>query len=80
MLLMSLFLPTACRHAFATLSFIAEIFIFLYVGMDALDIEKWRFVSDRYVYYIKSTLFPLNICLEGAGLNVNMLYCMVGLC
>ncbi|XP_009604452.1 sodium/hydrogen exchanger 1-like isoform X1 [Nicotiana tomentosiformis] len=34
------------RHAFATLSFIAEIFIFLYVGMDALDIEKWRFVKN----------------------------------
>ncbi|KAH7857832.1 hypothetical protein Vadar_017001 [Vaccinium darrowii] len=34
------------RHAFATLSFVCEIFIFLYVGMDALDIDKWRFVSD----------------------------------
>ncbi|KAF8394506.1 hypothetical protein HHK36_020716 [Tetracentron sinense] len=34
------------KHAFATLSFVAEIFIFLYVGMDALDIEKWRFVSN----------------------------------
>lgn len=34
------------RHTFATLSFIAEIFIFLYVGMDALDIDKWRFISD----------------------------------
>ncbi|KAJ7980205.1 Sodium/hydrogen exchanger [Quillaja saponaria] len=34
------------KHAFATLSFMAEIFIFLYVGMDALDIEKWRFVSQ----------------------------------
>ncbi|XP_022718946.1 sodium/hydrogen exchanger 2-like [Durio zibethinus] len=34
------------KHAFATLSFVAEIFIFLYVGMDALDIEKWRFVND----------------------------------
>ncbi|KAK9933676.1 hypothetical protein M0R45_020858 [Rubus argutus] len=34
------------KHAFATLSFVAEIFIFLYVGMDALDIDKWRFVSD----------------------------------
>ncbi|KAF2287698.1 hypothetical protein GH714_002371 [Hevea brasiliensis] len=31
------------KHAFATLSFVAEIFIFLYVGMDALDIEKWKF-------------------------------------
>ncbi|KAI4364591.1 hypothetical protein MLD38_020663 [Melastoma candidum] len=35
------------KHAFATLSFITETFIFLYVGMDALDIEKWRFVSNR---------------------------------
>lgn len=35
------------KHAFATFSFVAEIFIFLYVGMDALDIEKWKFVSDR---------------------------------
>ncbi|XP_057965163.1 sodium/hydrogen exchanger 1-like [Malania oleifera] len=34
------------KHAFATLSFVAEIFIFLYVGMDALDIEKWRFVNN----------------------------------
>ncbi|GFY85223.1 Na+/H+ exchanger 1 [Actinidia rufa] len=34
------------KHAFATLSFVCEIFIFLYVGMDAMDIEKWRFVSD----------------------------------
>ncbi|KAK3004154.1 hypothetical protein RJ639_019050 [Escallonia herrerae] len=33
------------KHAFATMSFVAEIFIFLYVGMDALDIEKWRFAS-----------------------------------
>nr|ABM17091.1 antiporter protein [Helianthus tuberosus] len=34
------------KHAFATFSFIAELFIFLYVGMDALDIEKWSFVKD----------------------------------
>ncbi|KAK3441757.1 hypothetical protein EUGRSUZ_B01758 [Eucalyptus grandis] len=34
------------KHAFATLSFVAETFIFLYVGMDALDIEKWRFSWD----------------------------------
>ncbi|XP_059664163.1 sodium/hydrogen exchanger 4 [Cornus florida] len=30
------------RHVFAGMSFIAETFIFLYVGMDALDIEKWK--------------------------------------
>ncbi|XP_057467946.1 sodium/hydrogen exchanger 1-like [Actinidia eriantha] len=34
------------KHAFATLSFICELFIFLYVGMDALDIEKWKFISN----------------------------------
>lgn len=34
------------RHIFATLSFIAESCIFLYVGMDALDIEKWKFAGD----------------------------------
>ncbi|GMH18791.1 hypothetical protein Nepgr_020632 [Nepenthes gracilis] len=34
------------KHAFATLSFVSEIFIFLYVGMDALDIEKWQVVRD----------------------------------
>jgi hypothetical protein len=41
------------RHAFATLSFISETFLFLYVGMDALDIEKWKIVSEtyRYVFY-----------------------------
>ncbi|XP_031493576.1 sodium/hydrogen exchanger 2-like isoform X1 [Nymphaea colorata] len=30
------------KHSFATISFIAETFIFLYVGMDALDIDKWK--------------------------------------
>ncbi|XAR52559.1 hypothetical protein NMG60_11020699 [Bertholletia excelsa] len=30
------------KHGFATLSFIAETFIFLYVGMDALDVDKWK--------------------------------------
>ncbi|PSS26704.1 Sodium/hydrogen exchanger 2 like [Actinidia chinensis var. chinensis] len=37
---------TTTKHAFATLSFVAEIFIFVYVGMDALDIEKWKFAND----------------------------------
>ncbi|CAI0437385.1 unnamed protein product [Linum tenue] len=30
------------RHVFAMLSFVAETFIFLYVGMDTFDMEKWR--------------------------------------
>jgi hypothetical protein len=29
------------------LAFVAEVFFFLYVGMDALNIEKWKVVSDR---------------------------------
>ncbi|PNY08277.1 Na+/H+ exchanger 1 [Trifolium pratense] len=33
---------TTTKHAFATISFIAETFIFLYVGMDAFDIDKWK--------------------------------------
>ncbi|KAK9209815.1 hypothetical protein WN944_002183 [Citrus x changshan-huyou] len=42
-------------HTFAMMSFIAETFIFLYVGMDAFDIEKWRmsklsFVTSLGVY------------------------------
>ncbi|PWA48453.1 na+/H+ (sodium hydrogen) exchanger 3 [Artemisia annua] len=30
------------KHTFAAMSFIAETFIFLYVGMDAFDYEKWK--------------------------------------
>ncbi|KAF8410814.1 hypothetical protein HHK36_003351 [Tetracentron sinense] len=37
-----------CRHAFATMSFVAETFIFLYVGMDALDIEKWKMSKSSF--------------------------------
>lgn len=29
------------------MSFIAETFIFLYVGMDALDVDKWRMVQVK---------------------------------
>ncbi|KAG6483634.1 hypothetical protein ZIOFF_060286 [Zingiber officinale] len=47
------------KHAFVTLSFIAEIFLFLYVGTDALDIEKWKFVSDRFVMFLSSYVFYL---------------------
>lgn len=29
------------------MSFISETFIFLYVGMDALDIDKWKMSDAR---------------------------------
>nr|AVA17661.1 Na+/H+ antiporter family protein 5 [Populus heterophylla] len=49
------------KHAFATMSFIAETFIFLYVGMDALDIDKWREskASAGTSAAVSSTLFAL---------------------
>ncbi|KAL6315141.1 hypothetical protein AAG906_035349 [Vitis piasezkii] len=49
------------RHIFATMSFIAETFIFLYVGIDALDIEKWKLskLSFRTSVGIYSTLVLL---------------------
>ncbi|MFS7976007.1 putative cation/H+ exchanger, cation/H+ exchanger, CPA1 family [Helianthus anomalus] len=28
------------------MSYIAEVFIFLYVGTDSLDVGKWRFTND----------------------------------
>ncbi|MCD9561180.1 Sodium/hydrogen exchanger 2 [Datura stramonium] len=53
------------KHTFATLSFIAEIFIFLYVGMDALDIEKWRFVSDSPQLSVQVSSILLGLVLVG---------------
>ncbi|PWA56080.1 Na+/H+ antiporter [Artemisia annua] len=53
------------KHAFATLSFIAELFIFLYVGMDALDIEKWRFVKDSPGTSVEVSAILLGMILVG---------------
>lgn len=53
------------KHSFATLSFVAEIFIFLYVGMDALDIEKWKFVSDSPGTSIAASSVLLGLVLLG---------------
>ncbi|XP_060197856.1 sodium/hydrogen exchanger 2-like [Lycium barbarum] len=53
------------KHAFATLSFIAEIFIFLYVGMDALDIEKWRSVSDSPELSVQVSSILLGLVMVG---------------
>lgn len=49
------------KHSFATMSFIAETFIFLYVGMDALDMQKWRMTksSPRTIIGIFSSVMSL---------------------
>ncbi|MFS7928567.1 putative cation/H+ exchanger, cation/H+ exchanger, CPA1 family, sodium/solute symporter superfamily [Helianthus anomalus] len=53
------------KHAFATLSFIAELFIFLYVGMDALDLEKWKFVKDSPGTSVEVSAILLGFVLVG---------------
>lgn len=53
------------KHAFATLSFVCETFIFLYVGMDALDMEKWRVVSDSPGTSLKVSSIILGLILVG---------------
>ncbi|KAI7757616.1 hypothetical protein M8C21_016507, partial [Ambrosia artemisiifolia] len=55
------------KHAFATLSFISELFIFLYVGMDALDIEKWKFVQDSPGRSIGVSSILLGLVMVGRG-------------
>ncbi|KAJ0234171.1 Sodium/hydrogen exchanger 3 [Hirschfeldia incana] len=53
------------RHTFAALSFLAEIFIFLYVGMDALDIEKWDVVRNSPGQSIGVSAILLGLILLG---------------
>ncbi|KAK9201783.1 hypothetical protein WN944_016990 [Citrus x changshan-huyou] len=58
------------KHTFATLSFISETFIFLYVGMDALDMEKWKIAkgSPGTSVAVSSTL--LGLVLVGRAASV----------
>ncbi|KAF8657503.1 hypothetical protein HU200_060065 [Digitaria exilis] len=53
------------KHIFATLSFIAETFIFLYVGMDALDIDKWK--TSKASFKTSISLFGIIILLVLLG-------------
>ncbi|CAL9219840.1 unnamed protein product [Arabidopsis halleri] len=53
------------KHTFAALSFLAEIFIFLYVGMDALDIEKWNVVRSSPGQSIGVSSILLGLILVG---------------
>jgi sodium/hydrogen exchanger 8 len=56
------------KHAFATMSFIAETFIFLYVGMDALDLDKWKMATTTVgqSFGLFSTLVVLILVGRGA--------------
>ncbi|KAL1539077.1 Sodium/hydrogen exchanger 2 [Salvia divinorum] len=53
------------KHTFATMSFVAETFIFLYVGIDTLDIEKWRVVSDSPRTSVEVSAILLGLILVG---------------
>ncbi|KAB5524494.1 hypothetical protein DKX38_022243 [Salix brachista] len=57
-------------HAFATMSLISEIFIFLYVGMDALDIEKWTIVSKSPGKSIGVSSILLGLVLVGRAASI----------
>ncbi|KAF3779554.1 Sodium/hydrogen exchanger 2 [Nymphaea thermarum] len=67
------------KHAFATMSFIAETFIFLYVGMDALDIEKWRLVSSSPGESIRLSSMLLGFVMVGRAAFVFPLSFMTNL-
>lgn len=38
------------------MSFVAETLIFMYVGMDAIDIEKWKMSKMRYLFCLHFSL------------------------
>ncbi|KAJ4955595.1 hypothetical protein NE237_012378 [Protea cynaroides] len=61
------------KHAFATISFIAETFIFLYVGMDALDIDKWKASHTSAGFSIAISLTLLALVLVGRAAFVFLL-------
>ncbi|KAL5795513.1 hypothetical protein ACOSQ2_000333 [Xanthoceras sorbifolium] len=58
------------KRGLETLSFVSEISIFLYVGMDALDTEKWRFVSMSPGISIGVSLILLGLILVGRAASV----------
>jgi len=67
------------KHGFATLSFVAEVFIFVYVGMDALDMEKWRFVSKSPAKSIGLSSVLLGLVLLGRAAFVFPLSFLINL-
>ncbi|KAL7083009.1 hypothetical protein ACP275_14G136200 [Erythranthe tilingii] len=52
-------------HAFATMSVIAERFIYLYLGIDALYIEKWKAVSKSPGSSVGTSTMMLSLVMLG---------------
>ncbi|KAI3506690.1 hypothetical protein L1887_21253 [Cichorium endivia] len=66
------------KHTFATMSYIAEVFIFLYVGMDSLDVEKWRLI-DNPRKSISASAILLGLIMVGRAVFVLFLSCLSNL-
>ncbi|XP_076953084.1 sodium/hydrogen exchanger 3-like [Bidens hawaiensis] len=64
------------KHTFATMSYIAEVFIFLYVGMDSLDVEKWRFINDSPGKSIWASVILLVLIMVGRVAFILPLSCI----
>ncbi|KAK1412531.1 hypothetical protein QVD17_33866 [Tagetes erecta] len=67
------------KHSFATMSFIAEVFIFLYVGMDSLDVAKWRFIEDSPGKSIWVSIILLVLIMIGRAAFLIPLSCLSNL-
>lgn len=68
------------------MSFVAETFIFLYVGMDAVDIEKWKMSKLKYYFLNEFNPNPIllsenfffasfQMCTFGCSLRTSLVIC-----
>ncbi|XP_074314780.1 sodium/hydrogen exchanger 1-like [Silene latifolia] len=70
---------TTTKHMFATMSDIAEKFIFLYVGMDALDVQRWEVVLHRVGTSLAVSSSLLILVLLGRAMSIFPLSYLVNL-
>ncbi|KAK3193976.1 hypothetical protein Dsin_025286 [Dipteronia sinensis] len=67
------------KRGLATLSFVSEISLFLYVGMDALDTKKWKSVITSPGKSIGVSLILLGLILVGRAASIFPLSCLSNL-
>lgn len=67
------------KHGVSAMSFVAETFIFLYVGMDALDVEKWKFVVNSLDTSVRVSAILLGLVLVSRAAYVFPLSFLVNL-